>query len=297
MLGHWIRQTGVFFPSYLSPTPGEVTYFQYSMPLLSGVHWTSVAGSTINWTAQLTVLQELGRKDLVEAWFAKKFVIAVQSDDMATVVPGKAIDLDKYKEIMAGLGLKCELKRGQQFLRKQLPIGSLNKKTHGRQIRSFIRTMNSVLGGEHDTAHQPDGILVLAMLSRMEELKPVASIHNRARELMLEFCSYFPMFKEYGVKIFDGIDVINRTHAEQIEAYLKTRQGITWYSALLSRADSDPQAMHLAQQLAAQVGDLVGLSVHEQRSLTTICYRNLFRDPTPSEADEYKRIMDLNYNM
>jgi len=254
---HYLDTTGVIFPNFLTNETSYVTYFSGAVSLLSGILPTSEIGSIVSVCANLYALEKQ-LPNVLNDWLNNKFIILVQSDDVLFTLPAK-IDEESFAASMKELSLTAKLKEGNMFLKKLLPVGTLQRyagKFPVAGVPLWSRQGQQTFFNENDLDGKPECIMRLALLSRAEGLNKHPMYDKDLNDYWISVLSKFDMFKPVLNNLYSGVLSLSQEDKDNVIKYSSGLEGMAWLSKIASRAESDPKAKEMMLEMARLGFDL-----------------------------------------
>lgn len=269
---------GAITPSFTGATD-TVSYFKGQVTLMSGLLTTSELGSIISISIVLYCLSKQ-QPQLVEQWLAGSFIILVQSDDVLFTTNAN-IDVEKFAESAAKLGITAKVKYGSTFLKRFLPVGTFNK-----LAKPMARNVQQSIGNEDDYSGKPEAILRLGLASRTFGLDGHPLFKKFFPQLFDIYASHFAFVRNVDdpEQWKQGVCRLTDADIRAIEQYAVTTAGDSIMTNLLERAAFDPSAANVINFLKERGLDLDFL-IADQVAARREYTEALFSQPTPTSMD------------
>jgi hypothetical protein len=289
----WLETTGVIFPNFLAADPEYVTYFKEGVSLLSGILPTSEVGSLISVASNLYAL-EPQFPNIVSQWRSGKFVILVQSDDVLFTTT-KKLDEESFEHMMQTISLTAKLKEGNMFLKKLLPVGTLSKFVGKFPLAGtplLSRQLIQTFFNENSYEGKPDAIVRLALKSRSEGLNTHPAFDKEFDDAWKAILASHEIFNTEGVidTLYDGVLSLSDNDKLEVLKYSENDTGLAWLSKIYNRAESDPKARQMLQEMIK-----IGFNM-DQFEDTAISQRKayltaMFTEPSKHSRDNMMKIL------
>ena len=247
LLRAYLERIVVLTPSFHG-NPDTATSFDNFVTLLSGVLLTSEIGSVLSLALNLYAINRQDRS-WVEAYFANKKVMLIQSDDAAftTSFPLKQ---EQYAADMLELGIVIKLKPGSTFLKKILPLlpGIFDGK---KETKPFSRIYQQTYGNEDNYDGKPDAIFRLGLSARCDGIQNHPLFSSVWPKVIDWLWDHYPYTRTLDrAQWLKGRFPLAEGDDAAILAYA-SKAGRHYMINLMERAAYDPSAAAVLAQLSA----------------------------------------------